>query len=294
MAVLFAIIIISGAYNALSKGFSEKTPLLFYGSLIYLVTTIYVIWKPGNPWGHYLLFAMPAVVFLTASLASPQAFAIPFNRLWLWLDRPVRPLQTYAPLLLLTVCFAAGILAALLTNGPWPLRAAQHQHNNYVAKIITVLLRGDQEFMIWGFMPQYYALTGARPTTRDVITQYQVWDNPQKDYFRDRFIADLKKSPPNIIVDAMGEGNFHFKFHPLVPIEQFEELNNYIHENYALLIDLGQCATPITRIFVSHTRLGQLKLPSDFQSISTTICGDKDLTRLLSLLRMGDSVHAPR
>ena len=75
-------------------------------------------------------------------------------------------------------------------------------------------------------MPQIFcAMTRTRPTTRDVITQFQIWEGPEKHYYRTRYLADFNKSRPNVFVDATGPGNFEFKYSPPTPVEDFTELN---------------------------------------------------------------------
>jgi hypothetical protein len=179
-----------------------------------------------------------------------------------------------------------GLLLFDLEGPPSALALTSVQKPDLIAEIISALLKQDSNFAVWGYMPQYYVMTGKRPTTRDVITQWQIWDGPQRQYYRTRYLTDFNRSRPNVFVDATGPGNFSFKFLPAEPIETFKELNEIIHSNYILLLDVKECGTPRTRIFVSSTRLSELNVETEvIAKVSTCLRDTSDLSRLLLLLK---------
>src|SRR5690606_21021308 len=66
-----------------------------------------------------------------------------------------------------------------------------------------------QSLAIWGWSPGVYVLTGLPPATRDaVIIGMAVGSStfPLKDYYRERFLQDLRRSDPDMFVDTVARG----------------------------------------------------------------------------------------
>ena len=278
---ILVLVLITGA--SINFGFlrqqAEREPWLIAGSILYGFTTVYVIYRPGNPWGHYLLFGLPAAVLLATTLSAPWYV----GSAW---QRACASLSGGKASILFIMAF--GLLLFDLRVPPFALALASEQKRDSIAEIIHVLLKQDSHFAVWGYMPQYYVMTGKRPTTRDAITQFQIWDGPQRQYYRTRYLTDFNSSRPNVFVDATGPGNFSFKFLPPEPIETFKELNEIIHSNYVLLLDVKECGTPRTRIFVSLTRLSELNVGAEaIAKASTCLRDSNDLSRLVFRLKHG-------
>jgi hypothetical protein len=249
---------------------------LVAGSVVYGLSTLYVIYRPGNPWGHYLFFALPAAVFLATTIFAPWHIGSP----WAQLTSRIRSRGTAW-----VMGAALGLLVFGLHGPFWVLERVAAPRDDPVARIIRALVKDDRDFAVWGWMPEYYVMTGKQPPTRDIINQFQIWDGPQRDYYRERYLTDFNKSWPNVFVDATGPGNFTFRS-LVTPVENFPQLYEIIRSNYVLLLDLKYCGTPHTRIFVSQTRLLELghervqaiaKQPACLQDSS-------ELDRLISLL----------
>lgn len=259
---------------------------LIAGSLVYGLATVYAICKPGNPWGHYLLLGLPAAVFIATAMFAPWHIGSAWQRLWARLRSGVRPLGAMASIMFILMGAVLGTLLLYWHGPPLALERISVQQPDPIARIIHALLKEDSHFAVWGYMPQYYAMTRTRPTTRDVITQFQIWDGPQKLYYRTRYLADFNKSRPNVLVDATGPGNLEFKYSPPIPVEDFTELNEIIGSTYILLLDIRQCNTPRTRIFISRTRLSKLSVETEaIAKASTCLRDNNDLSQLLLLLQ---------
>jgi len=255
---------------------------LIAGSIVYGLASVYAIYKPGNPWRHYLFFSLPAAVFFATAMFAPWNLGSTWQRALARLSRSVRSIGSVA-----VIAGAAFGLLLFDLHGPfWVLEEVSVPQVYPVAKIMLALLKGDSDFAVWGWMPQYYAMTGKRPTTRDVINQFQIWDSPQKEYYRERYLSDFNNSRPNVFVDATGSGNYTFTYPPPRPIESFPQLYQILHSNYVLFLDIKHCRTPRTRIFVSQARLSDLgreKLEAIAKQ-PTCLQDSGDLYRLLSLL----------
>jgi hypothetical protein len=222
------------------------------GSIAYGLATIYAIYKAGARWEHHLLFGLPAVVLLATALFAPSHISSPWQRAWSWLGSAIRPSGAVIPITFLLSIVVFGILpgrSAVLE------RVDVQNPDRIIGKVILALLKEDSHFAVWGYMPQYYAMSGKRPSTREVITQFQAWEGPQRDYYRRRYMVDFNGSRPNVVVDADPADDWGYS--PYMPVESFRELNDIIRSNYVLFLDI-QCGRRRTRIFVSRMRLSEI------------------------------------
>jgi hypothetical protein len=286
IVVLGAITFAGANFRFLQRQLQGNGRWLIAASLVYAFASLFAIYKPRNPFGHYLLLGLPAAVFLATALIAPWGVGSAWQRAWARLRDVVRPIGAMASISFFVACAAFGFLLFYLKVPPLTLERASMHKPDAIGKLIVVLLKDDSHFAVWGWVPKYYVMAARRPTTRDVIYQFQMWDAPQKDYYRRRYLADFNRSRPNVFVDAGGSGNFSFKWNGLSPVEDFKELSEIVHRDYVLLLDIDKCGTPRTRIFVSKTRFSELDAQA--KSISkTSIClqDDNDLSRLLSLLQ---------
>lgn len=289
---------------ALIRRLRSDWPLLG-GSALFFAATVYVIWKPGNPWGHYLYFMTPASMFLAGALAATWREGSLWRVAWggvanlFAAARLGRPGVNFS-LAAVAAAFLAAALAYHASIGvrypyikwlvfenrhlpfkrygllyPYFVEMNSRRPPDPIVEALRSLTREDEHFAVWGYMPHYYAATGKRPSTRDVISQFQTWPGPRRPYYRARYMQDLKAAQPNIVIDANGPGNFHFKFHLLMPIEQFAELRDFVYEGYVKIADIADCATPSARIFMRRERAAELGLkpwPED----ASSLCIEKD------------------
>jgi hypothetical protein len=292
-AVLFVLVMITltAQFSSFKKLPLEKTRSLeLFGGFSYLALTIYVIWKAGNPWGHYLLFLLSGSVYLATIISDNNVFERRITSACHWSEKLAAPYKKLTTICILLVCVIAcvKIRPASLIYGPWH-RTEQQQGVALISEITNAFLGSNRGLAVWGYMPQYYALTSSVPATRDVITQMQVWDNPQIGYYRKRYLADFMRNPPDVIVEASGKGNFYFIYHPLSSIAEFPELHAYVSSHYRLLADLAPCFfTPGTRIYLSQHRAEDLKLPKQ-KDADAAICikNQEDVVGLLAAIKNG-------
>jgi hypothetical protein len=93
----------------------------------------------------------------------------------------------------------------------------------------------SRRMLVWGWMPQWYVWSSWTPATLDMHTYGQIWPTPQRGYFRDRMMSDLRRDPPAYIVDAVASGSFGFTDAEKDGISSFPELAGFLSENYRLL-----------------------------------------------------------
>jgi len=89
----------------------------------------------------------------------------------------------------------------------------------------------------WGWEPKLYVQTQLRQATREAHTHHQIEPGPQQDYFRNRYMADLRKSNPRVFVDSVGDGNFAYTDRALQGHEIFPALRELIEKRYRLVGD---------------------------------------------------------
>ena len=126
-------------------------------------------------------------------------------------------------------------------------------------------------------MPSYYVETGLIPATRDAIGHFIIERGQYQDYYRQRYLGDLKRSPPAFFIDAMAAGvfvwkwpDFKFRRH-----ESFPELAEFVDENYTLWLTVHVVTEdgpglPV-RIYVKKSRMAESKLSPEELNISADL-----------------------
>jgi len=225
-------------------------------------TYMTIIW-PGHPWPHYLLFLL-----LIIALAGGTALAI--------IARWQRGKMTFWKVLHFIPFLVATILIV-------PAAVTSNSHN--------YLFRGDGAFMngftfqgprlfqwlrptdadtllVWGWMPEFYMSTGLTPATRETQNFNQissprlnpeVWavSSPLRDYFRQRFVADLGVSQPDFIIDAVFPRSFIFKDPELDSVKLFPEVAMLIENNFTK-VSSSQPEGRCPRLYVRRDRLNEI------------------------------------
>jgi hypothetical protein len=121
--------------------------------------------------------------------------------------------------------------------------------------VSTEILRyahAGERLGMWGWMPAFWVETQMIQATRDGETSREIEPHPRRDYYRARYLADLRRSSPPVFVDAVGRWNFVFTDRAACGYETFPELRAYIDENYRFVRELIS-----TRIYVRKDRLDE-------------------------------------
>ena len=100
-----------------------------------------------------------------------------------------------------------------------------------VLAIARYVKPGDR-MVVWAFRPEYYVKTKTIMATRDPgILALMQWSR-YREYFRERFMSDLRAHPPPVIVDAVAPGAFLFNDRATQGIESFPLLDAFVREHY--------------------------------------------------------------
>jgi hypothetical protein len=205
---------------------------------------------PGRPYQHYLQVMIFPAGLAAGMLAGAVAEAV--------LARPGSSPRARR------VC-RASIIAAVLAGGLAPQirwRIHEYQANlgsfaaqrgvlqrGAVAKEILKHAKPGELLGIWGWWPALWVETGMVQATRDGNDYRQLVYSALQPYYRARYMADLTRSRPPVLVDAAGDGNFMFASRADDGHERFAELDAYLRANYRLVADVERM-----RIYVRNDR----------------------------------------
>ena len=93
---------------------------------------------------------------------------------------------------------------------------------------------------IWGWAPGVYVLTGiASRNPRHRLTYRQMSQGPLQEYFRARFLRDLREKTPDLFIDAVAPDAFMWRgWTENNGYESDPQLRKFIEDNYILVDEL--------------------------------------------------------
>jgi hypothetical protein len=224
----------------LTKRISAVGAIQLSLAVFLVVAAVYSIYKPHRPFEHYLLF-------LIIPLSCCVAVVLGLTRsAGLWTSREPSIGSVFAawitlPVLAHAISSPNIYVKQLVANRMW-------QRPEQVRAIERYATRGEV-VCVWGWAPEYYVHTGTVMATRDAETTRQIYPNFYREYFRNRFLADLRSSQAPVFVDAVAPGAFHLTDRAKQGHEVFAELAAYVGEHYSLREDIGG-----VRIYVTKSR----------------------------------------
>lgn len=77
-------------------------------------------------------------------------------------------------------------------------------------RIFDYLELEDKKLFVWGWAPQLYSLSYLYPIDRSTISQKNIQDYSNNDYFNQRLIDEVNKNKPDIIIDAVKPKSFYY------------------------------------------------------------------------------------
>jgi hypothetical protein len=202
---------------------------LSYFSLIFFVA-IWVVLKPGNIFLHYLMFYPP---FLAICVMVSVSFVkyLP----------PSRGLYFSAAYVGLAFAFVNSFpyLERIQKLKTATLKKSNISADNNILKASNIFswLPFDNNYMlVWGWMPQWYLLSSKTPATRESHSYAQIVDSKLKNYFRQRFLEDIRESSPDYVIDAVSGSSFGFndsqRFSPAI----FPEFSRILVDKYTRVL----------------------------------------------------------
>ena len=72
--------------------------------------------------------------------------------------------------------------------------------------------------------------------TRDAVPFFAISPGPYQEYFRHRFVSDMRANPPDVFIDTVTNGAFMWPdWTESYGYESAPELRDFINENYVLV-----------------------------------------------------------
>lgn len=216
-----------------------RPPYVAY-ALAYLLAAVFSIFKPGNPFIHYVLFLVMPTGLLAGTILGEadrrRALQVRHGA-----GRAVPRLHA-----LLAAAFVASAflpLAVRLHDGSRYLADSASYRQNYRSPIAASVLRiapPGASMTVWGFSPEIYVDSRLVQSTRYGVTTPQSESNPHQDKFLKEFVEELQASPPLVFVDAMARGMFYVR--PIEPAkhrhEAFRDVSEIVRSGYELVDDV--------------------------------------------------------
>ena len=126
--------------------------------------------------------------------------------------------------------------------------------------VIRDYVRPGDTLSVWGWMPQYYPMTGLRQATREAHTQHQLTPGPRQESNRARYLGDLRSHPPAIFIDATGPGNWGFAVTVDFGYETFPALARWLGLHYRTvgLFNGGRILARRDRVFAADPSAAEI------------------------------------
>ncbi len=117
--------------------------------------------------------------------------------------------------------------------------------DNWLFDILRVVKQPGDRLGIWGWAASVWVHSGLLPATRETSTEFVFRDWGPDHFYRRRYLAGLRQSPPEFFLEAVGPRQTMFHDRENFGIGTLPELSAFINSNYKPLFDDGN-----NRLFV--------------------------------------------
>ena len=237
-AVGSLLLILAGAMALAGRWrFTRRATVISCWAFGFILVSLFVIVAPRHAYPHYLLFS---VLPLSYAVALVVAFT---RQAGLWAGK-----ETWLSAVVVGVFIVPAMGFSMTHPSPYFgetlhlfLRAhgghppfLPFQHTSPQVHAIRRHAPPGTRLSIWGWMPHYYVQTQTVMATRDAHTKPQQTPGPYQEYFKQRYLFDLRSNPPAVFVDAVAPKAFGYNDRARDGIESFPALAAFIEENYLL------------------------------------------------------------
>jgi hypothetical protein len=205
--------------------------------VLYAGAAVLAVCRPSANLTHYRVFLFHPLTYLAVVLL-PQDLSFVGQR------RPRLPKMARAVI----VAVALMIVGTYVVNGvryarfaAGAIREISHpprDSNRRIAAVIQSIRQSHpvRSLSIWGWAPGVYVVSGIPPSTRDIISHFAISDMPVRPCFRQRYLADLRSTMPDLFIDAVANGAFMLSWDEYTDgYESYGELRRLIDANYVLV-----------------------------------------------------------
>jgi hypothetical protein len=206
-------------------------------------TSVFCILVPARPFVHYLQLLVVPLTLVLGATTGQVVLAVG--------DRQSASRRALLGAALLCTFGGLVYIRGTFTHPYVGILAMYQTHpQGSVARELRKYARPGEALGVWGYLNNAYAEAGLRQATRDAHSQSEILASPQREYFRQRYLEDLRRSAPPVFVDAVGPGNIGFQDRRLGHEANFPELGAYIRAQYTQVAEVRGC-----RIYVRNDRL---------------------------------------
>jgi hypothetical protein len=213
-------------------------------SILLTLAAIFAIYQAHRPFPHYLLFSIVPVSFCVANVLGLGRYLVAQTGR-----------GTLARILFVMLFLIPLGIATLESANDFNPQAIIPKRGPVTA-ILRYAKPGDR-LVVWGWKPEYYVQTNTIMSTRDHSIERLLIQTPYREYFRERFLSDLRAHPPRVFVDAVAPGAFAYYDRALHGIESFPAVEAFVREHYTEQEEVAG-----VRIFLAKNPGGEKTMPT--------------------------------
>jgi len=211
------------------RGFSKEARRWAYWSLAFVAVSLICLLLPGREFQHYQLLLIPSLFLLCGAFLAGMSS----------LEQPPSGRLAMIVLFLAATTVPLAAIRLYTHHSSWSFFQRGDDEIEPVVAELRFLGKPGEMMAIWGWQPELWVDTGLIQGTRDGNTFRQTNPDPQIEYYRTRFLFDLRRNVPPFFLDAVGPGRFFFKDRNSVGHETWPDLAAFVAEHYVLHRDIA-------------------------------------------------------
>lgn len=220
----------------------RPAPALFSAAVACAATAVIATLAPRRGFPHYLLFTIVPFAVLTAAALQWATTALSAVN-----QRRVAIAATTAVVLAL-------VGTRLFSPPPFPIGELLQDWRHPYGEVAAAVKQHTQprdSIAVWGWETEIYVQTGLPQAIRDAHSQRQIEPGPWRDYYRRRYLADLRANRPTIFLDAVGPHSYGYQDRDRFGHENFPELAALVRADYVLVAEPRG-----NRLYLRRDRIG--------------------------------------
>ena len=206
-------------------------------SILLFLASFFAIYQAHRPFPHYLLFSVVPVSSCVANVLGLVRYP----------DGQTGRGMLVRGLFVVFFLIPLGI-TPLESSYDFNSKAIVSKRSGAVA--ISRYAKPGDRMVVWGWRPEYYVQTKTIMSVRDPSIERLLLQTPYREYFRERFMSDLRTHPPLVFVDGVAPRAFAYRDRAKDGIESFPALEAFVREHYTEREEIAK-----VRIFVAKDQL---------------------------------------
>ena len=213
----------------------KMKPIIPVSILLLLFSSIYAVTKSGNDFIHYLNFCIiPCTLLAGYSLSKIEKWSVAF------------------PVIVL-LWFASNDAYHYVKERRLNAFNSVNARTLAQSPVVTALKKyskPDDYMAVWGWQCAYYVEAQLLQATAENHSERSIFLHPMQDKYKSRYMADMERTRPAIVLDAVGKNSMWVQNKKAQGIESYPALLEYVKANYKLIGDFDD-----TRLYVRNDRL---------------------------------------